>query len=140
MLTGITHLHSTLAILVILALLLSIIYAFISKPINEKVRKIAKISMIILHIQFLVGLILYFISPLGFFALSRASMSNSESRFFFLEHPFVGLLAVITVTIGHAKLKRSDDSSASKAILLYYGIGLLLILSRVPWSSWSILN
>lgn len=140
MLTGITHLHSTLAILVILALLFSIISALISKPISEKVRKIAKISMITLHVQFLVGLILYFISPLGFASFSGAAMKDSAARLFILEHPFVGLIAVALVTIGHAKLKRSDDNSGGKAILLYYSLGLLLILSRIPWGSWSILN
>lgn len=140
MYTGLLHLHSLLAIAVIIGLILTIVFAFVNKPINAGTRKVAKISMILLHTQFLVGLILYFVSPKGFASFSSANMSEAPLRFFFLEHPFIGLISVALITIGHAKLKRAADAVAVKPIIIFYTLGLLLILSRFPFEYWSWLN
>ncbi len=141
MYTGILHLHSTLAIAVIIGLLVTIVLALVNKPVNDTTRKVAKISMILLHTQFLVGLILYFVSPRGFATLSEGGfMGDSLLRLFTVEHPFVGLLAVALVTVGHAKLKRSAAEAATKPILIFYTLGLLLVLSRIPWQTWSWFN
>lgn len=140
MYTGLLHLHSLLAIAVIIGILLTIIFAFVNQPVNANTRKFAKISMILLHSQFLVGLILYFVSPKGFASFSGANMSEAPLRFFFLEHPFIGLISVVLITIGHAKLKRAADAVADKPILIFYSLGLLLILSRFPFQYWSWLN
>lgn len=140
MLTGILHLHSLLAVLVLIGLVATIILALANQPLNATTRKVAKISMMILHTQFLVGLILYFVSPKGFASFSGANMSEAPLRFFFLEHPFVGLIAVALITVGYAKLKRAADAVASKPILIFYTLGLLAILSRFPFQYWSWLN
>lgn len=141
MYTGILHLHSTLAVAVIIGLLLTIIFALVNKPVNDTTRKVAKISMILLHTQFLAGLILYFISPRGFAMFSEGGvMGDSLLRLFAVEHPFVGLLAVALVTVGHTKLKRAAAEAASKPILIFYTLGLLLVLSRIPWQTWSLFN
>lgn len=140
MYTGLLHLHSTLAVAVLIGLLLTIIFAVVNKPITDTTRKVAKISMILLHTQFLVGLILYFVSPRGFASFSGEAMGDSLLRLYILEHPFVGLLAVALVTVGHAKLKRAANEAAAKPILIFYTLGLLLILSRVPWHTWSWFN
>ncbi len=137
---GLKHLHSTLAIAVLLGLLVTILMALFQKPLTDLTRKVAKISMILFHTQFLVGLIFYFVSPLGFHALSREAMSISAARFTSFEHPFVGLVALVLVTIGHAKMKRATADLGAKPLLIFYSFALLVVLSRIPWSSWSILN
>ena len=49
--------------------------------------------MILAHIQLLVGIVLYFLSPLGFSNLSGEAMGDSMSRLYALEHPLINILA-----------------------------------------------
>jgi hypothetical protein len=141
MLTGMKHLHSTLAIILLLALVVAIAITLANylgkKPYN---RKIALLGLISAHLQFVVGLIIYFVSPLGIQAFSGENMKNSLSRLYFLEHPLMMLLGIILITIGYSKAKRQIDSQkANKTVLIFYIIGLIFFLSRIPWSTWSIL-
>ena len=141
MLTGMKHLHSTLAIILLLALVVAIVITLANylgkKPYN---RKIALLGLISAHLQLVVGLIIYFVSPLGIQAFSGENMKNSLSRLYFLEHPLMMLLGIILITVGYSKAKKQLDSQkANKTVLVLYVIGLILILSRIPWSTWSIL-
>ncbi|SEF97535.1 hypothetical protein SAMN05421877_10417 [Sphingobacterium lactis] len=142
MLTGMTHLHSTLAIVLLLALVISIIITLVNlagnKPYN---RKIALIGLISAHLQLVTGLILYFISARGFQNLSGDTMGDSVSRLYTVEHPIAMLLGIILITVGYSKSKKiADAKQANKTVLIYYIIGLILILSRIPYATWSILN
>ena len=138
------HLHSTLAIIVLAALIVVIVITLMNllgkKPFN---RKVALIGLISAHIQLLVGLIVYFTSALGFSSISAGNMKVSSSRFYFLEHPLMMIIAVVLVTIGYSKSKKIiDDQKANRTVLIFYAIALILMLSRVPMpiSSWSIFN
>ena len=135
------HLHSTLAIVLLIALVISIIVTLMNylnnKPYN---RKIALIGFISSHLQLLIGLIIYFVSPLGIQAFSGENMKNSLSRLYFLEHPLMMIIAIVLITIGYSKAKKIIDAKkANQTVLIMYTIGLILILSRIPWSTWSIL-
>jgi len=45
--------------------------------------------------------------------------------------------AIVLITIGWSKhKKKTDDTSKFKTIAIFYGLGLLLILSRIPWTQW----
>ncbi|WP_437921738.1 hypothetical protein [Sphingobacterium sp. LRF_L2] len=134
------HLHSTIAIVLLLALVIAIVITLANylgnKPYN---RKIALIGFIAAHLQLLVGIIIYFTSPLGLQAFSGENMKNGLSRLYFLEHPLMMLLAIVLITIGYSKAKKlSDPKKANKTVLLFYIIGLVFILSRIPWSTWSL--
>ncbi|NGF56264.1 hypothetical protein G5B00_07025 [Parapedobacter sp. SGR-10] len=136
------HLHSTLAIVLLLALVVAIVITLVNyagnKPYN---RKIALLGLISAHLQLVVGLLIYFISPLGIQSFSGANMKISLSRLYFLEHPLMMLLGIILITVGYSKAKRlADGKKANKTVLLFYIIGLIFILSRIPWSTWSLLN
>lgn len=137
---AIQHLHSYFAFIVLAGLLYSIIRTATlrnSKPYAVAGKKTALIGLISCHIQFLAGIILYLVSPLGSANLSAATMKDSTMRLLALEHPLTMLLAVVLVTIGYSKAKRaSADSDSYKYILRFYGIGLVLILSRIPWKTW----
>lgn len=142
MLTGMKHLHSTLAIILLLALVISIVITainyFNAKPYN---RKIALIGFISAHLQLVIGLVIYFVSPLGMQSFSGENMSNSLSRLYFLEHPLMMIIAIILITIGYSKAKKAkEDYAANRTVFITYTIALILILSRIPWSTWSILN
>lgn len=142
MLTGMKHLHSTLAVILLLALVISIVITAInyfgSKPYN---RKIALIGLISAHLQLVIGLVLYFTSPLGLQSFSGENMGNSLSRLYFLEHPLMMIIGIVLITIGYSKAKKAPaDYAANKIVFIMYTIALIVILSRIPWSTWSILN
>lgn len=64
-----------------------------------------------------------------------AGMSAMD-RLLALEHPLVNLLAITAITIGWSRHKRAADESKFKAISIFYSAGLILLLSRIPWSLW----
>lgn len=121
-------------ILLVFALVNSALGTSSNKEFTAKDRKIALFGLIATHIQFLVGIILYFISPLG---LSGFNMKEAALRLTSMEHPLINLIAIALITIGWSKHKKVGTSLEKfKKIAIFYGIGLLLILSRIPWSTW----
>ncbi|WP_233524547.1 hypothetical protein [Mucilaginibacter conchicola] len=95
------------------------------------------ITASVLHIQLLLGTWLYIISPVVkyFWQNFKQAVHMREIRFFGMEHIFMMLLAIIILTIGSAKAKRqATDQLKFKTQLMWFGIGLLLILSSVPWA------
>jgi hypothetical protein len=130
------HAHSGLRWLVLLFLILSIAQAFSRWRSNTwspaDPPRSTLLAFIFTHTQLLLGLVLYFISPKVQF--SADTMSNALLRFYTVEHFSLMLLAVILITIGYGKAKRQRGMPAAhKTILIYYGIGLLLILVSIPW-------
>ncbi|WP_232046781.1 hypothetical protein [Sphingobacterium daejeonense] len=70
-------------------------------------------------------------------------MKVASSRFYFLEHPLMMIIAIILITIGYSKSKKIlDAKKANQTVLIFYIIALILILSRIPYpvGSWSIFN
>lgn len=131
--------HSGWAYLALLLLLLTVFVAIIGlsskKEFTVKDRKIALFGLIATHIQLLVGLILYFISPLG--SASFGQMKDAALRLTSLEHPLTNIIAIALITIGWSKHKKAQTSTAKfRSIAVFYGLGLLLILIRIPWKMW----
>jgi len=135
----IQHAHSGLAYLVLAFLVIAVINSLVGfsskKEFTGKDRKIALFALIFTHIQFLVGIILYFVSPLGKSAFGQ--MSDELLRKTSLEHPLVNLIAIILITIGWSKHKRLETSHGKfKNFAIFYTIGLVLLLSMIPWNLW----
>ena len=125
-----------LALLILIIAVVSFLFGLVSKKEFTSVnRKIALIALIVIHIQLLVGLILYFVSPLGFASLGQ--MADKALRLTSLEHPIINIIAIALITIGWTKHKKLVTSASKfKIFSIFYGLGLLLILSRIPWSMW----
>ena len=91
------------------------------------------------HTQILLGLLLYFIySPITEMAMQDfgMAMKNSELRFWAVEHGTVMIIAAIIAQIGRVKIKKADtDQARFKAMAIYFSIALVLVLSRIPWTS-----
>lgn len=92
--------------------------------------------MISCDIQLLLGLILFFAN--SWFDKMKtdmgAVMKSSYDRFFTVEHAGVMILAWILVHAGRTAVKKaSTDSAKHKKMLIFFGIGLLLILASIPW-------
>ena len=95
-------------------------------------RMLNMFAMVSLHIQLVIGLILYFTTSKVVFV--KGWMGDDIRRFYGMEHISVMILAIILVTIGHAKAKRASDAvKKHKTVFLYYTIGLILILASIPW-------
>ncbi len=113
------------------------IYALLAGKSDVKFSlKLGLFGMILSHIQLVAGLVLYAVSPYGFSNLSGEAMKDATQRLLAVEHPLTNILAIVVITLGYRKLKTATENKISRVYLLYYGIGLILLLSRVPWSTW----
>ncbi|MES2573436.1 MAG: hypothetical protein V4572_00705 [Bacteroidota bacterium] len=135
----IQKLHSGWAYLALLVLVIAVVNSLIGlsskKEFTAKDRKIALFGLIGIHTQLLIGLIIYFVSPLGLASLGE--MKVATIRLTSLEHPLINLIAIVLITIGWSKHKKLTTSESKfKTFSIFYGLGLLLILSRIPWKLW----
>jgi hypothetical protein len=131
--------HSGWAYIALLVLVIAVVNAIIGmaskKEFTAKDRKIALFGLIGIHTQLLVGLILYFVSPLGLESFGQ--MADKALRLTSLEHPLINLIAITLITIGWSKHKKLTTSESKfKTFSVFYGLGLVLVLSRIPWSLW----
>ena len=136
-------LHSYWAYLVLVVLLIATFNALLGllnkKEYTAKAFRISLFALIVSHIQLLIGLILYFTSPRFelWSELGGKVMSNPLARLYLVEHPLVNLIAVALITIGYSKHKKKLTSTPKfKTITIFYGIALVLFLSRIPWDVW----
>ena len=86
------------------------------------------------HLQLLLGLILYFISPItnAAFADMKAAMKNDWQRYFAVEHIAMMLIAVVLIQLGRTLSKRSvDDNAKHKKVAIYTTLAVLLILASL---------
>jgi amino acid transporter len=141
----IQNLHSGIAYVALLMLIIVVLNAAFAainkKEFTSRDRKIALFGLIFAHIQLLIGLILYFVSPLGYPSISTMGMGevmkNPELRQMAVEHPMINIIAIILITIGWSKHKKASTPKAKfNNILIFYALGLMLILSRIPWKTW----
>ena len=137
------NMHSYWAYLVLFTVLLAVINALVSlqgkKEYNEKAFRIALFTLIVAHIQFLMALILYFVSPLFdmWGEMGGEVMKSSAMRLYLVEHPLVNIIAIALITVGYSKHKKKLTSAPKfKTIAIFYSIALLLLLSRIPWDVW----
>jgi len=137
------EIHSYWAYLVLLMLLFAVVNAIMGqskkRSFTDKDVRIGLFTLIISHIQLLIGLGWYFMSP-AYKALkadSSAVMGNSESRLLAIEHPLMMIIALVLITIGWSKhKKKSEDAAKFKTFTVFYGLALILILLRIPWNQW----
>jgi len=135
----IQKLHSWWAYLAFLLLVIAVVNALIGlfskKEFTAKDRKIAFFALSVIHTQLLIGIIVYFVSPLGFASLGQ--MKDAALRLTSLEHPLMNLIGITLITIGWMKHKKLTSSQSKfKTFSIYYGLGLICILSKIPWGSW----
>ena len=100
---------------------------------------LARLAFISSHIQLVLGFILWYSQ--GYLAQMsqdmKSVMSEKSIRLLAVEHPAINILAIAILTIGFISIKKStlDQTKHIKGIL-YFGIALILILSRIPYKTW----
>lgn len=96
-----------------------------------------------MDINLLLGLLLYFLSPLTRSALQDfgAAMGNSALRFFAVEHALLMVIAVVLAHIGRARSKKAgDDRSKFKQAAIFFGLAIVAVFLAIPWpfmSQWA---
>jgi len=130
------HAHSGLRWVVLILLIMAILNA-VSKwngktPFTARDKKLNLFALIFTHVQFLIGLVLYFISPKVVF--SAQTMGDRLLRYFAVEHISMMLIAIVLITIGYSRAKRhTTDIKKFRATFWFYLIGLIVILIAIPW-------
>lgn len=134
--SALLHAHSGLRWIVLVLLIVAIVNAAKSQTSGQYLKKdkmINLFAMIFLHIQLLIGLVLYFTSSKVTFV--DGWMKEPLTRFYGMEH-FIGmLLAIVIITMGRSKAEKKLKGSRDKhrKIMISYSIGLILILAFIPW-------
>ncbi|MBN2387430.1 MAG: hypothetical protein JXB85_10445 [Anaerolineales bacterium] len=89
-----------------------------------------------LDIQLLLGVILYFISPLTWVALNDfgAAMSDPILRFFAVEHWLLMIVVVVLAHLGRGRARKIvDDTKKHRTAAIFYSLSVLLALVAIPW-------
>ena len=101
-------------------------------PYTDKDRKIGLFAMVAFQLQWVFGLILYFISPKVQFV--EGFMKSTVLRFYGLEHIVAMSIAFALITIGYSKAKRAEEEKKKfKTQFIFYTIALLIVLLSIPW-------
>ena len=137
----IQFLHSYWAYLVLVVLVLATANAvfkfFGDKEFDAKDLRISLFALITMHIQLLIGIILYFTR--GYFDENSIGevMKNDSLRKLAVEHPTTMIIAVALVTVGYSKHKKKLVSKPKfKMLAIFYSIALALVLYMIPWNLW----
>lgn len=130
------HLHSVnrwiVLLLIVLALIKSFSGWFGKKDFTDADKKSALFALIFTHIQLILGLALFFISPLVSF--EEGALKSEVFRFYTVEHFTMMIIAIALITIGFSLSKRAQESITKfKRVAVFYLLGLIIILSSIPW-------
>jgi len=142
---AIYYLHSYWAYMVILVVFLATINALIGvfskKPYGAKDFRISLFALICTHLQLLIGLILFFVSPKIVWFSENVDMGlimkNSTMRMYNVEHPLLMIIAIALITIGYSKHKKKLSSAPKfETLAIFYTLAFAAILAMIPWSIW----
>lgn len=123
--------HSGWRYVVFILLLIAIVQAltgwFGNKSYTEGNRKLNVFTLISTHIQLLIGLVLYFLSP-----LTKGPMADAMYRYWKVEHISMMIIAVVLITIGNAKSKKGIDGKAKhKSIAIFFGLAFIITIGAI---------
>jgi hypothetical protein len=134
-------LHSLIRWFVLASLLFAIYRAYrgllFNSPFSKFDDTVRHLTATIAHIQLVLGLGLYFISPIVSYFLHNfhEAVHERQIRFFGMEHVTMMLIAIVLITIGSAKAKRKTTNKEKfRCMAIWFSIALLVILSSIPWS------
>jgi hypothetical protein len=128
------HLHSGFRYIVMLLVVVAILQSFVgwfgNGAYTETNRKINLFALISAHTQLVIGLILYFVSPLVVFGSD--TMKDPVTRYWTVEHISMMIFAIILITVGYSRSKRSLNPAAKhRGIAIYYSLALLVIVVAI---------
>ena len=95
-------------------------------------RKVNLFALIAVHTMLLLGIALLVL------AMGNADMAavikTSVGRKQYVEHPAIGIIAAVLVTIGNVKSKKAiGNGKKFKSTMIFYSLALVIVLSRLPF-------
>lgn len=133
--------HSLLRWFILVSIIYSIFLAYKGWLKNRRFTNydnwILIITVSFVHIQLIIGVWLYFISPIVAYFLNNFSESlhQTQLRFFGMEHITMMLIGISLVTIGSSIARRKKtDKEKFKAIAIWYSMALVVIFTSIPWA------
>lgn len=140
MYTGLLHLHHWMPFLWLLLILVVLVQNFLvwksDREFTASLKRQNTITIVLTHIQVTVGLVMLIGFNMDMFSDMGTLMGDVAMRFKYVEHPTTMLLGAVLITIGNAKSKRQEAAkNKAKTVVIWFGIGLLLIASRFPWEA-----
>lgn len=128
--TGFLHIHSLFRWLALVFLLIAIVKSFVGlqgkKPFTKGDNIIALILLSVTHLQFIVGLVIYFMRG---WSSQLSNMGNSTARFWALEHGLSMIVAVVLITVGRVRSKKApSDELKHKRGYIMYALAFLIVL------------
>ena len=140
---GLLHTHSLLRYFILIALVVVIVKALMGllnkQPYGKWDNKLGLYLFIFTHMQLLVGLILYFVSP--FVKFGSETMSDKTTRYWTVEHITAMLIAVVLITLARSTSKKmTDDSSKHKRMFVFNTFALIVIIATIVLSGRKLLG
>jgi len=137
MYTGLLHTHSLLRYFILIALVVVIVKSLMGlinrQPYGKLDNRLGLYLFIFTHMQLLIGLILYFVSP--FVKFGSETMSDKATRYWTVEHLTAMLIAIVLITLARTTSKRmTDDSAKHKRLLIFNSIALIVIVGTIMMS------
>jgi hypothetical protein len=128
-----SYLRYFILIMLIIVIVISLIGLFNKKPFTRRHDKVGLFLFICTHTQLLIGIILFFVSPVVMF--SGEAMKNSGTRYWLVEHNTAMLIAVALITIARTSSKKMPvDQDKHKRLLIFNSIALVIILVTISMS------
>lgn len=140
MYTGLLHLHHWMPFLWLLLILVVLVQNFLvwksDREFTASLKRQNTITIVLTHIQVTVGSVMLIGFNMDMFSDMGTLMGDAAMRFKYVEHPTTMLLGAVLITIGNAKSKRQEAAkNKAKTVVIWFGIGLLLIALRFPWEA-----
>ena len=140
MYTGLLHLHHWMPFLWLLLILVVLVQNFLvwksDREFTASLKRQNTITIVLTHIQVTVELVMLIGFNMDMFSDMGTLMGDAAKRFQYVEHPTTMLLGAVLITIGNAKSKRQEAAkNKAKTVVIWFGIGLLLIALRFPWEA-----
>jgi hypothetical protein len=125
-------------LILLVILLLKFLFSLIKKSSYSSLDRILSSALLgVVHLQFLVGLILYFaLSPIVQMGLSNMSqaMKNRTLRYWTVEHFSAMFLFTLLIQIGFSVSKRAPVSTKKHRVMFVFStIAFLILMLSIPW-------
>ena len=104
-----------------------------NKPYTKLDNKLGLYLLIFTHLQFIAGIVLYFMS--GVVQFNSETMKNATLRYWTVEHITAMLIAVVLITVARSTSKRmASDVAKHRRLAIFNGLALLIIVGTLAMS------
>ncbi|HEX7040915.1 MAG TPA: hypothetical protein VF202_12410 [Trueperaceae bacterium] len=132
MYTGLLDLHSVIRWVVALLGVVAIVSAVVAERWTPAQNSLARWFSIAVDVQVLLGLVLWFVSPLVRGALGDmgAVMRDPALRKIVIEHPVLMIVGAVLVHVGVSRGRKTDNP---RQALVFYVLAAAAVAYAIPW-------